>query len=137
MYSNLVLFYNRKSTQPQQQDLEWRKKQLQERFLKFEGEKYADENKDVFIQLEERSTISELYGAIREVFGPEEEHGFFINAGLAIEIIEDCVRLEYLPNRSVKRYMNKSDIEAIIAANQRGSHQVRQHLRSSLCPRAF
>ena len=119
MYSNLVRFYERKSTQPEQQDLEWRKNQLKERFLKFEGEKYADENKDVFIQLKERSTISELYGAIREVFGPEEEYGFFINAGLAIEIIEDCVRLDYLPNRSVRRYMNRSDFEAIDAANQR------------------
>jgi hypothetical protein len=119
MYSNLVMFYDRKITQPERQDLERRKKQLQERFLKFEGEKYADENKDVFAQLQERSTISELYGAVREVFGPEEEYGFFINAGLAIEIIEDCVRLEYLPKRNVKRYMNKSDIEAIAAANRR------------------
>jgi len=39
-------------------------------------------------ELKERSTISEPYGAIREVFGPEEEYGFFINVGLAIEIIE-------------------------------------------------
>jgi hypothetical protein len=42
----------------------------------FEGKKYAEENKDMFIQLEERSTISGLYSAIRDVFAPEEDYGF-------------------------------------------------------------
>jgi len=119
MYSSLVHFYNLKTREPERDDIEWRKKQLRERFLKFEGEKYAQDNKAVFIQLRERSTISELYGAILEVFGPEEEYGFFINAGLAIEIIEDCVRLDDLPDRFVKRYMNTSDVTALSEANKR------------------
>jgi len=38
----------------------------QRTFLKFEGQKYAEDHKDVFIQLRERATITELYGAIRE-----------------------------------------------------------------------
>ena len=95
------------------------KKQLRERFLKFEGEKYADDNKAVFIQLKERSTISEIYSAIREVFGPEEEYGFFLNSGLAIEILEDCVRLDYLPRPYVRRYMTDADVAAIDKANKR------------------
>lgn len=119
MYSNLVHFYNLNARQPEHEDLAWRKKQLEERFLKFEGEKYAEEHKDVFIQLKERSTIAGLYGAIREVFGPEEEYGFFINAGLAIEIIEDDVRLKSLPAKFVTRYMKSSDVSAIEEANKR------------------
>jgi len=119
MYSSLVHFYNLKLHLPEPKDIEWRKKQLKERFLKFEGEKYAHEHKDVFIQLKERSTISELYSAIREVFGPEEEYGFFINAGLAIEIIEDEVRLKYLPHGFVKHFMNGKDVAAIAEANKR------------------
>jgi hypothetical protein len=119
MYSNLVHFHNLKTGQPESQDIEWRKKQLRERFLKFEGEKYADDHKDVFFQLKERPTINELYSAIHEVFGPEEEYGFFLNSGLAIEIIEDCVRLRDLPRKFVKRYMNDSDIRGIAEANQK------------------
>jgi hypothetical protein len=53
------------------------------------------------------------------VFGPEEEYGFFLNSGLAIEIIEDCVRLKDLPGRFVKRYMNASDVMALVAANKK------------------
>src|SRR5208282_2336066 len=96
MYSHLVHFHDLSYTHAsEEEDMEWRKKQLEERFLKFEGEKYAQENKAVFIHLRERSTISEIYSAIREVFGPEEEYGFSLNSGLAIEILEDCVRLNY------------------------------------------
>lgn len=119
MYSNLVHFYGVGTELPEDRDIEWRKKQLKEKFLKFEGEKYADENKDVFFALKERSTITSLYSAIREVFGPEEEYGFFINAGLAIEIIEDCVRLNGLPHKFVERYMNESDFVAIAEANRK------------------
>jgi hypothetical protein len=118
MYSSLVHFYKVKTRSPEQEDIAWRKKQLKERFLKFEGEKYAEDHKDVFVQLKERSTIAAIYGAIRDVFGPEEEYGFFINAGLAIEIIEDEVRLHYLPKRFVNRYMNGNDITAIAEANK-------------------
>jgi hypothetical protein len=119
MYSPLVHFHDLKTRLPEQGDIEWRKKQLRERFLKFEGEKYAEDKKDVFIQLRERSTITELYSAIREVFGPEEEYGFLINSGLAIEIIEDCVRLHDLPDKFVKRYVNSPDIAAIAKANKK------------------
>jgi hypothetical protein len=119
MYSSLVHFYNMQTSLPEQNDVEWRKKQLKERFLKFEGEKYAEENKYVFIQLKERPTIDELYSAIREVFGPEEEYGFFINSGLAIGIIEECVRSHDLPARFVKRFMNGSDVSAIAEANKK------------------
>jgi hypothetical protein len=118
MYSHLLHFYNLKTRQPEQEDIAWRKKQLKERFLKFEGEKYAEDHRDVLIQLKERSTITGLYSAIREVFGPEEEYGFFINAGLAIEIIEDDVRLNNLPARFVNRYMNGTDVAAIAEANK-------------------
>ena len=69
--------------------------------------------------MKERSTISELYSAIREVFGPEQEYGFHINSGLAIEVIEDCVRLHGLPDKFVKRYMNTTDIAAIAEANKK------------------
>jgi hypothetical protein len=119
MYSALSHFYTVKTELSELEDIEWRKRQLKERFLKFDGEKYADDNKDVFIQLKERSTIRELYDAIREVFGPEEDYGFFINAGLAIEIIEDCVRLNGLPERFVKHYMNTTDIQNLDSANER------------------
>jgi len=119
MYSNLVHFYRVKTELPEHKDIEWRKKQLKETFLKFEGEKYAEENKDVFFGLKERPTITLLYSAIRDVFGPEEEYGFFINAGLAIEILEDCVRLNDLPARFVQRYMNESDVAAIADANKK------------------
>lgn len=119
MYSNLVHFYRVKTELPENKDIEWRKKQLKENFLKFEGEKYAAENKDVFFGLKERPTITSLYSAIRDVFGPEEEYGFFINAGLAIEIIEDCVRLRDLPPKFVEQYMNDSDVAAITEANRR------------------
>lgn len=119
MYSNLVHFHGLKTSLPESQDINWRKKQLREHFLRFEGEKYADDHKDVFILLKERPTINELYSAIHAVFGPEEEYGFFLNAGLAIEIIEDCVRLRYLPRNFVKRYMNVLDVKAISEANQR------------------
>lgn len=119
MYSNLVHFQNVKIGKSEQGDIAWRKKQLKERFLKFEGEKYAEDHKDIFIQLKERSIISGLYGAIHEVFGPEEEYGFFINAGLAIEIIEDEVRLKSLPGKFVKQYMNTADVSAIAEANRR------------------
>lgn len=117
MYSHLAHFYDIKTHLPEKEDIEWRKKQLRERFLKFEGEKYAEEHKDVFVGLKERSTISQLYSAVREVFAPEEEYGFFINAGLAIELIEDYVRLNDLPSRFVKCYMNDTDIASIHAAN--------------------
>jgi hypothetical protein len=120
MYSHLIHFHDLEtSRKSEQEDIEWRKKQLRERFLKFEGEKYAEDNKAIFIQLKERSTISEIYSAIREVFGPEEEYGFFLNSSLAIEILEDCVRLNYLPHRYVRRYMNGSDVAAIDKANKR------------------
>ncbi len=120
MYSHLVHFHDLgKGYESEEEDIAWRKKQLKERFLKFEGEKYAEDNKAVFIQLKERSTIDEIYSAIREVFGPEEEYGFFLNSGLAIEILEDCVRLNYLPRTYVKRYMNSSDVTAINKANER------------------
>lgn len=119
MYSPLVHFHNSKARFPEQEDIEWRKKQLRERFLKFEGEKYAEDNKAVFFQMKERSTITELYSVIREAFGPEEEYGFHINSGLAIEIIEDCVRLHNLPDKFVKRYMNRPDISAIAEANKK------------------
>ena len=105
MYSPLVHFYDVKTNMPEKEGIEWRTKQLRKRFLKFEGEKYAEEHKEVFIGLRERSTISQLYGAVREIFGPEEEYGFFINAGLAIELIEDHVRLNDLPSKLVKRYV--------------------------------
>jgi hypothetical protein len=124
MYSSLVHFYHVKTGLPEQKDVEWRKRQLREHFLKFEGEKYAEENKSVFIQLKERSTINEIYGAIREVFGPEEEYGFFINSGLAIEVIEACVAQTDLPVSFVKRYMNAPDAKAIAQANkERLAHQ--------------
>ena len=119
MYSSLMHFHNVKTDLTETNDIEWRKKQLREHFLKFEGEKYADENKGVFIQLQERSTINELYSAIREVFGPEDEYGFFINSGLAIGIIEDCVRSHDLPAKYVNRYMNGSDIVAIADSNKK------------------
>jgi hypothetical protein len=120
MYSNLVHFYELKQRVPEQEDIQWRKKQLKERFLKFEGETYAKDNKDVFVQLRERSTLSELYSAIHEVFEPEEEpYGFFFNSGLAIEIMEDCVRLKDLPDKFVKRYMNDRDAAAITDANKK------------------
>ena len=120
MYSPLVQFCDLGTrSRSEHEDIEWRKKQLRERFLKFEGEKYAEDNKAVFIQLKERSTISWIYGAIREVFGPEEEYGFLVISGLAIEILEDCVRLNYLPRRYVKSYMNGLDVEAIDKANKR------------------
>ncbi len=119
MYSSLVHFHDLKTDSSEQKDIEWRKKQLRQHFLKFEGEKYSDENKSVFLKLKERSTIGLLYSAIREVFGPEEEYGFFINSGLAIEIIEDCVRLHDLPARFVKAYMNGSDAAAIAESNKR------------------
>lgn len=119
MYSSLVHFHNLETGLPEQKDVEWRKKQLKEHFLRFEGEKYADENKNVFIQLKERSTINEIYSAIREVFGPEEEYGFFINSGLAIEVIEACVAQGDLPTSFVKRYMNESDAEAITKSNKK------------------
>lgn len=119
MYSNLVHFTNVQTRKLKQEDIKWRKKQLKERFLKFEGEKYAEDHKDVFIQLKERSTIVGLYSAIHDVFGPEEEYGFFINAGLAIEIIEDDVKLNSLPRKFVKRYMNTKDVSAIEEANRR------------------
>jgi hypothetical protein len=119
MYSKLVHFHDVKTHLPEQEDIEWRKKQLRERFLKFEGEKYAEGHRDVFIQLRERSTITELYSTIRDVFDPEEEYGFFINSGLAIEIVEDCVRLNDLPDKFVKRYMNGPDIAAIAEANKK------------------
>jgi hypothetical protein len=123
MYSQLVdLQPDMVSEPPTQQDFDWRKLQFRIRFLnyqgekyaeKFEGEKYADDKRDVFIQLKERSTIISIYSAIRDVFGPEEEYGFLINSGLAIEIIEDCVRLNDLPGKFVKRYMNGADVAAI------------------------
>jgi hypothetical protein len=119
MYSALSHFCKVKTELAEREDIEWRKKQLRERFLRFDGEKYADDNKDIFIQLKERSTIRELYDAIRDVFGPEEEYGFFINAGLAIEIIEDCVRLSSLPERFVKHFMNTTDIQNLDRANER------------------
>jgi len=119
MYSSLVHFHDVKTGLSDQEDIEWRKKQLKEHFLKFEGEKYIEDKKDVFIQLRERSTINTLYSAIHEVFGPEEEYGFFINSGLAVEIIEDCVRLNDLPDKFVRRYMNGSDIKEIASANER------------------
>jgi hypothetical protein len=119
MYSSLFHFHNLQTHPPEQEDIEWRKKQLKERFLKFEGEKYAEDHKDVFIQIKERSTITQLYSAIREVFGPEEDYGFFINSGLAIEIIEDDVRLNNLPSKFVRHYMNGADIVAIANANKK------------------
>jgi hypothetical protein len=119
MYSRLVQFHDVKTSLPEREDIEWRKRQLRELFLKFEGQKYAEDHKDVFIQLRERTTITELYSAIREVFGPEEEYGFFLNSGLAIEIIEDCVRLNDLPGKFVKRYMNGPDTAAIAEANKK------------------
>lgn len=119
MYTNLVHFRDVETNMPDQDDIAWRKRQLKEHFLKFEGEKYAEDNKDVFIQLKERSTISGLYSAIRDVFAPEEDYGFFINAGLAIEIIEDDVRLKSLPARYVNRHMNTTDIAAIAQANRK------------------
>ena len=120
MYSHLVHFHDLgKGHKSELEDIKWRKKQLRERFLKFEGERYAEDNKAVFIQLKERPTIREIYSAIREVFGPEEEYGFFLNCGLAMEILEDCVRLNYLPSRYIKRYMNGSDVIAINKANKR------------------
>jgi hypothetical protein len=119
MYSHLVHFHDVKTRLPEQEGIEWRKKQLKEHFLKFDGEKYAEDHKEVFIQLKERSTITQLYSAIRDVFGPEEEYGFFLNSGLAIEIIEDCVRLNDLPHRFVKSYMNDSDVAALVAANKK------------------
>jgi hypothetical protein len=73
----------------------------------------------VFIQLKERSEIICIYNAIRSVLDPEEHYGFLINSGLAIEIIEDCVRLNSLPGKFVKRYMNGADIAAIEVANKR------------------
>ena len=126
MYSNLSHFYNLQTTLPEGKDIEWRKKQLRERFLKFEGERYAEEHKGVFFQMKERSTINDLYSAIHDVFGPEEKYGFLINSGLAIGIIEDCVELDELPAKFVRRYMNNSDCAAITDAvkQRRASGQV-------------
>jgi len=119
MYSSLVHFHDVRTGLNKLEEAEWKKKQLRERFLKFEGEKYADEHKDIFIQLKERPTINLLYSAIRDVFGSEEDYGFDLNSGLAIEIIEDCVRLEDLPPKFVNRYMNDSDVSAISKANKK------------------
>jgi hypothetical protein len=120
MYSRLVHFHTLgASHKADQNNIEWRKRQLRERFLKFEGEKYAEDNKGVFIQLKEHSTISLIYSAIHDVFLPEEDLGFFINSGLAIEILEDCVRLNDLPELYVRRYMNGSDVAAIAKSNKR------------------
>ena len=86
MYSNLSHFYKQVEKKPDETIIKWAKKQLKEVFLKFgEGERYVEDNKATFVQLPERSTISEIYSAVREVFGPEEEYGFQINSGLAIE----------------------------------------------------
>jgi hypothetical protein len=127
MYSDLVHFHNYDLEPSKLEDMqmmpneltEWKKGQLLERCLKFEGEKYADDNKHVFIQLKERSTIIEIYSAIREVVDPKDELPFVINSGLAIEIIEDFVRLNDLPRKFVRRYMNGSDVEAIAEANRK------------------
>lgn len=119
-YSHLVHFHEVKTSLSGQEDIEWRKKRLKEDCLKFEGEKYTEDNKDVFIQLRERPTIILLYEVTRDVIGPEEEeYGFLATSGLAIEIIEDSVRLNHLPEKFVKRYMNGPDIAAIDAANKR------------------
>jgi len=45
MYSHLVHFHDVKTRLPEQEGIEWRKKQLKEHFLKFDGEKYEKTTK--------------------------------------------------------------------------------------------
>lgn len=72
---------------------------------KFDGEKYAEDHKDVFIQLGERRRIVDLYSVARGAFIDDEDYGFVLNSRLAIEIIEDYVRFDWLPKKMVERYM--------------------------------
>jgi hypothetical protein len=118
-YSRLVHFHDLKGSTSDTKDIEWKKRQLKERFLKFEGETYAEDKKDVLFQLPERSSIRLIYDSIHDVLGPEDEYGFEINSGLAIEIIEDSIRLKDLPAKFAQRYINPSDLAAIAEANRR------------------
>jgi hypothetical protein len=131
IYSMLVYLQPHVVSAPieeEEADIRYKQNKLRERFLrqeeegyakKSEGEKYAEDHTDLFIQLEERSQIVSLYSAIHHAFSDDEEFGFNLRSGLAIEIIEDTVRFDWLPKKFVKRYMNPPDAVAIELAIQR------------------
>jgi hypothetical protein len=126
MYSMLVYLQPKITDTEKKENFEYEADKFRRYFImdedssgRFEGEIYAEDNKDVFIQLRERSRIAFLYKVMRDPCKDDDDYGFLINSGLAIEIVEDSVRFNWLPRKYVKRYMSASDAAAIELANQR------------------
>lgn len=105
------------SGQEKKKDFSYETGKLRNQFIRgegyagrFEGEIYAKDHNEVFVQLRERSRITALYRVIREACRDDDDYGFLINSGLAIEIIEDNVRFNWLPRKYVNRYMGAGDL---------------------------
>jgi hypothetical protein len=126
MYSMLVFLQPKITSTEKKENFEYEADKFRRYFIRdedssgrFEGEIYAEDNKDVFIQLRERSQITFLYKVMRDSCKDDDDFGFLINSGLAIEIIEDNVRFNWLPKKYVTRYMSPPDAAAIQLAIQR------------------
>jgi len=126
MYSMLVYLQPKVTSGQKKEDFRYETEKLRHHFIRgeeyagrFEGEIYAEDHKEVFVQLRERLRITDLYRVIRDACRDDDDYGFLINSGLAIEIIEDNVRFNWLPRKYVKRYMSAPDAAAIELAIQR------------------
>jgi hypothetical protein len=112
MYSNANHFLHLETTQTDREQWDrWRRTRLAS-FLRFEGERYAHENRATYLQLAEYPHLDNCYSALHSALA-DDEYGFDINCGLAVEIIEDCIRLGWIPAKYIKKYMGEEDAEAL------------------------
>ena len=121
MYSKAHHFYPLKTNLDPTGDQDWRLARLKS-FLRFAGEKYAKDNRAVYLQLPEYPHLDCIYSALRSAVGDEvdfDKLDFDINCGLAVEIIEDCVRLGQLPTKYIKKYVGKEDASKLLDGSKR------------------
>ncbi len=113
MYYHAAHFLKVDTKMDADESVKWKKSRLETQ-LRFIGEKYAHEHREIYYQLSEYPHLETIYSALRSTFA-DDEYGFEINCGLAVEIIEDSVRLGWVPAKYIKKYMGKEDAIRLLA----------------------
>jgi len=113
MYSRAHHFCHLKTDRHSDDANEWKRTRLAAS-LHFESEKYAKENLATYLQLREYPQIDLVYDVLRSATN-DDGYGFDINCGLAVEVIEDMVRLGDIPAKYIKKYMGKEDAKKLLA----------------------
>lgn len=89
--------------------------------LRFQGEKYADDDRATFLTLREYAWLESCWGALHSAL-IDDDYGFDLNCGLALEIIEDGVRLGEIPAKYVRKYVGETEAAKDLLRLRRTGH---------------